>query len=104
VVAKTRVLDSVTSTPKSTQNNLLAETHHPAATELVSAKQLAHFSDSTEFQEQPKSAPSIQVTIGRVEVHAIMPPTPNTSRIPANHARPALSLEEYAKRRSREKR
>lgn len=47
----------------------------------------------------PKSAPSIQVTIGRIEVKATSPqaPSPHTIR----SAPPAMSLDDYLRRRTR---
>jgi hypothetical protein len=45
----------------------------------------------------PRPEPSVQVTIGRVEVRAIFPEAP-PARIPAPRARPTVSLDEYLKR------
>jgi hypothetical protein len=47
-----------------------------------------------------ESAPTIEITIGRVEVRAVQPPAP--SRRPAAERRgPSLSLEDYLKERNR---
>ena len=43
------------------------------------------------------SAPSVQVTIGRVEIRAVMPPPPEQPPAPASSS-PKLSLDEYLKR------
>jgi hypothetical protein len=45
----------------------------------------------------PQPEPSVQVTIGRVEVRAIFPEAPAAS-MPAPRARPTVSLDEYLKR------
>ena len=49
--------------------------------------------------EAPAAEPVIQVTIGRIEVRATPPPAQPSRPRPA--ALPALSLEEYLRRRSR---
>jgi hypothetical protein len=46
---------------------------------------------------QREAAPAIQVTIGRVEVHAV---PAETSARPARPASPALSLEDYLRQRN----
>ena len=48
----------------------------------------------------PESPPTIRVTIGRVEVRAVMPPAPEPAP-PTRHA-PQLSLDDYLKQRSGE--
>jgi hypothetical protein len=48
----------------------------------------------------PESPPTIRVTIGRVEVRAVMPPAPEPAP-PPRHA-PRLSLDDYLKQRSGE--
>jgi len=52
------------------------------------------------FSERSSPPPTIRVTIGRVEVRAIMPPAPPTRTKPARPG-PALSLEDYLKQRNR---
>jgi hypothetical protein len=49
------------------------------------------------LQASPASEPSIRVTIGRVEVRAVMPPAP-PARNTAPRSRPTVSLDEYLKR------
>jgi hypothetical protein len=46
----------------------------------------------------PEPAPTIKITIGRVDVRAVMPAMPATRTAPARPG-PALSLEEYLKQR-----
>jgi hypothetical protein len=48
---------------------------------------------------EAEPSPIIQVRIGRVEVRAVLPPTPPVRRA-AEPLKPALSLEEYLKQRS----
>ncbi len=45
------------------------------------------------------SAPTIRVTIGRIEVRAIQPPASSSAPRPARTRRPTLSLSEYLKQR-----
>lgn len=45
-------------------------------------------------------SPAIRVTIGRIEVRAILPPTPAAERAAPARAGPPLSLDEYLKQRS----
>jgi hypothetical protein len=45
------------------------------------------------------SEPSIRVTIGKVEVRAVFPPTP-VNRTPPQRVRPTLSLDDFLKRNS----
>jgi hypothetical protein len=55
-----------------------------------------------ESQEPAPPAPSVRVTIGRIEVRAVLPPAPVA---PQNRSsRPALTLEEYTKQRNRRER
>ncbi|HSS22529.1 MAG TPA: hypothetical protein VLL54_20830 [Pyrinomonadaceae bacterium] len=53
--------------------------------------------------QSEQSVPAVRITIGRVEVRAIMPPVPTPAR---THSRPgpALSLESYLKQREEGKR
>ena len=46
----------------------------------------------------PEPAPTIKITIGRVDVRAIMPAAPAPRPAPARPS-PALSLEDYLKQR-----
>lgn len=50
--------------------------------------------------ELPSSPPTVRVTIGRVEVRAILPPTSPPPRIPPARRGPALSLDDYLKQRN----
>lgn len=57
------------------------------------------------FPQQTTSAPPvIRVTIGRVDVRAIVPPSPAVSRAPSAPSAPRLSLQEYLGQRERRKR
>jgi len=47
-----------------------------------------------------KAAPTIQVTVGRIEVRAITPPAPPAPRTKPARPGPALSLVDYLKQRS----
>jgi hypothetical protein len=47
----------------------------------------------------PPSAPTIHVTIGRIEVRAIVPPAPPAPRPPAPRSAPTTSLHDYLKQR-----
>jgi hypothetical protein len=48
----------------------------------------------------PKPTPTIKVTIGRIEVRAIMPPAPPAPRTKPARTGPTLSLEDYLKQRN----
>lgn len=52
----------------------------------------------------PDPLPSVQITIGRVEVRAIMPPAQSTVTVARQPAMKALSLDEYLKQRNGEHR
>jgi hypothetical protein len=52
----------------------------------------------------PDLPPSVRITIGRVEVRAIMPPTPTTVVAAGEPAMKALSLEQYLKQRNGDQR
>ncbi len=54
--------------------------------------------------ETSERAPTIYVSIGRVDVRAVLPPTTDVSRPTPNRSTPVLSLEEYLKQQKREKR
>lgn len=49
----------------------------------------------------PPGHPAIRVTIGRIEVHAVMPPAKPVQRDKYPPAAPALSLDDYLKQRDR---
>jgi hypothetical protein len=59
--------------------------------------------DQIPSSELPSPPPTVRVTIGRVEVKAIMPPAQPTRAKPARSA-PTLSLEDYLKQRNGGKR
>lgn len=50
--------------------------------------------------EKSTSAPTIRVTIGRIEVRAIMPTKEPTARPPSTRPRPKLSLDDYLKQQN----
>lgn len=50
------------------------------------------------------SPPVIRVTIGRIDVRAIVPPSPAVSRAPSGRSAPRLSLQEYLGQHERRKR
>ncbi len=53
----------------------------------------------TETSRHPPESPTIRVTIGRVEVRAILPPAPTATRPAAARSSQTLSLEDYLKQR-----
>jgi hypothetical protein len=53
--------------------------------------------------EGPSSPPTVKVTIGRIEVRATTPPAPPTPRTRRQRPGPALTLDEYLKKRSGER-
>jgi hypothetical protein len=55
----------------------------------------------TEPTPTPAAAPVIRVSIGRIEVRAIMPPAPPAPRSKVPRPSPGLSLEEFLKQRQR---
>lgn len=73
----------------------IAKTHHQSS--------LREFREEIAFSEPSSPPTTIRVTIGRVEVRAIMPPAPPTRAKPALPG-PALSLEDYLKQRNEGKR
>jgi hypothetical protein len=48
-------------------------------------------------------APTVRVTIGRIEVRAVTPPSPPELGAGLAQARPQLSLDDYIKQRSGER-
>jgi hypothetical protein len=56
--------------------------------------------DQIASSELPSPPPTIRVTIGRIEVRAIMPPSPPTRAKPVRPG-PTLSLEDYLKQRNK---
>jgi hypothetical protein len=50
----------------------------------------------------PKPEPSVKITIGRIDVRAVMPATPSTVTAPRPPAMKALSLDEYLQQRNGE--
>ena len=95
--SQTTVADSTTRLPAAEQ------TVQPSSHRLQPVS--AHFlqSISRPLPTPPPPAPSIQVSIGRVEIRATTParpiPRPRKTRAPKP---PALSLQQYLQRRSRE--
>lgn len=69
---------------------------------LVATPQLTPALAPTPSQnlDPPAAAPTIRVTIGRVEVRAILPPEPSSPRATPARASSVLSLDEYLKRRT----
>jgi hypothetical protein len=62
--------------------------HHGAALAALDRSQL-------EPGLRSGTAPSIRVTIGRIDVRAVMPPAPPARRAPPAAAKPAQGLEDY---------
>lgn len=60
--------------------------------------------DPADSVTAPSPSPTVRVTIGRVEVRAILPPPPPAARTAAVRSGPAPSLEEYLKRPNGERR
>lgn len=58
-----------------------------------------HASNTEAGSDKPTSAPSIHISIGRIEVQAILPPTPPVAA-PRKAASIGMSLEDYLKRRN----
>lgn len=56
--------------------------------------------DEMAFVEPSSPPPNIRVTIGRVEVRAIMPPEPKAPPAKPSRPGPALSLDDYLKQRN----
>ena len=56
---------------------------------------------SAEPEAKPEGTPTIQVTIGRVEVRAITPPATPAPRTRPARPGPALSLDDYLRERNR---
>lgn len=56
--------------------------------------------DGAAIPEPSVLPPSVQVTIGRVDVRAVMPPAPPAPPTPPARRTPALSLDDYLKRRN----
>ena len=54
--------------------------------------------------ERNAPPPTVRVTIGRIEVRAALPTPPTATREPPRPRRPALSLDDYLKRRNGESR
>jgi hypothetical protein len=61
-------------------------------------------SHSRRHAESAQAEPGVTVKIGRVEVRAVFPETPPGARTPAPGKKPALTLEDYLKRRNEERR
>lgn len=72
----------------------LAVAQPPAVSDLESGK----------TRSTPASAPSIRVTIGRIEVRAVSPPAPPPPQPRATRPLPALTLGEYLRQRNEGKR
>ena len=60
---------------------------------------LLQIKQSETVQESSSSASTVQVTIGRIEVRAMPPPTPRTH--PQRSGPPVMSLEEYLNQRAK---
>lgn len=49
---------------------------------------------------EPDAPPTIHVTIGRIDVRALISAAPQETRRPPERTRPALSLEDYLRQRN----
>ena len=52
-------------------------------------------------RHEPSAAAPIRITIDRIDVRAILPPTPPAARPAAANGRPAMTLEDYTRQRNR---
>ena len=74
---------------------------------VVKPEVTAGVSEPIPFEPQvvaPDLSPSVRITIGRVDVRAVMPPAQSTVTIARQPAMKALSLDEYLKQRNGEHR
>jgi hypothetical protein len=77
----------------------MAVGHRPQLTPSPASSAPAPVDRHEEPQTPTPDAPIIRVTIGRIEVRAIMPPAPAPPRQPPSRPAPRLSLEEYLHQR-----
>src|SRR5262249_35929021 len=101
----------ITTAPRASQEHQAQErkTHQAEAfrPQAIVVKPEARTAVSEEpFSEpqiiRPDLPPSVKITIGRVDVRAIMPSTPTPLVVAREPAAKALSLDEYLKRRNGE--
>jgi len=71
----------------------------PIVSATASARGIAPLSDRIAVAGEPQSSPTINVTIGRIEVRAMMPATQPMQRAQPMRAYEPLSLSEYLKQR-----
>ncbi|HEY7126517.1 MAG TPA: hypothetical protein VH540_21445 [Ktedonobacterales bacterium] len=64
-------------------------------------QQLEPLERTNNTAEVPTTSPTIRVTIGRIDVRAMLPPQNQPPRAAPARSGPALSLDEYLKRRER---
>jgi hypothetical protein len=96
------VVESLSSPGNRGQSSVRAKSEAPINQVVISPQ--ARVATSTAipqpFDKTPSRAPAVQVTIGRVEVRAIMPPSTSAQRPLEQKAAPNMSLEEYLKTRN----
>jgi hypothetical protein len=104
-VAEPVVAPQDTPSPPITASSLIRSKQPLPPTPVVAQPQITSSSEppapvSVEHVSAPDASPTIRVSIGRVEVRAIMPPAPPAPRTRPERRGPALSLDEYLKRRN----
>ena len=72
----------------------------PALTPRVTPTAMTPRSAAEQREPGPAATPTIRVTIGRVEVRAIVPPAPAPPRAAPARSGPMISLDEYLKQRN----
>ena len=95
-----RDVDNESSLP-GRRSTPVSEIHYQESPPLQSQARFASFSQDTSAHE---ALPDIQVTIGRIDVRAMLPPTPPAASSTPNRPRPALSLDDYLKQQKGGKR
>lgn len=91
---------TVIDKPNTTQKNITTalEVQHTGVS--TSNAQMRFQSQNIATPASPQSAPTIQVTIGRIEVRAISPPVTVAAVQRPRTPSPSLSLDEYLKQRN----
>jgi hypothetical protein len=109
-IEQTNVAESAPDAANKTESRE-STTHEPAEIRpqliVVKPEVTGGVSEPIPFEPQvvaPDLSPSVKITIGRVDVRAVMPPAQSTVTIARQPAMKALSLDEYLKQRNGEHR